>query len=80
MPILRVSLTTVEKALGHLRVTLSKSSVFSPPPSQKDLSFLPSKSILPPTQGSKPSGKFQQECKLRDVYKTEIDFIKWQPV
>lgn len=58
-----------------------KFCILGPPlPSQRGLSFLPSKSILPPTQGSRPSGKFQQECKLRDVYKTEINFIKWPPV
>jgi len=39
------------------------------------------KSIPPPTQRGRTSGKFKQECKLRDVYrKTEIDCIKWQPV
>lgn len=70
-----------DQVLGwrHLRMMLSESSVFSPP-LQRGLYFLPSKYILPPTQRSRPSGKFQQECKLRDVYKTEIDFIKWPPV
>lgn len=84
----RVSPTTFKEAKGQnvwLKTPNSdakrKFCILGPPlPSQRGLSFLPSKFILPPTQGSRPSGKFQQECKLRDVYKTEINFIKWPPV
>lgn len=64
----------------HPGGTASETSIFSPS-SQKVLSFSPLKSIPPPTQRGRTSGKFKQECKLRDVYrKTEIDCIKWQPV
>lgn len=60
--------------------TAGESPVFSPS-SQKGFSFPFFKSIPPPTQRGRTSGKFKQECKLRDVYrKTEIDCIKWQPV
>lgn len=55
--------------------------LYSPPPHKKAFLFSLFKSIPPPTQRGRTSGKFKQECKLRDVYrKTEIDCIKWQPV
>lgn len=55
--------------------------LYSPPPHKKAFLFSLFKSIPPPTQRGKTSGKFKQKCKLRDVYrKTEIDCIKWHPV
>lgn len=53
--------------------------LYSPPPHKKP--FFPPLQIHSTTQRARTSGKFKQECKLRDVYrKTEIDCIKWQPV
>lgn len=47
----------------------------------KRLFFSPSSNPFHLPHREVTSGKFKQECKLRDVYrKTEIDCIKWQPV